>query len=167
MVLFSDLCPLTLSLCSLSGHLIPGRCMRGVMCTASCYSVPCHLRFLFESCFVGPTSNYETDCSPECMTSCIFNGCDMEIKCFYPSETVVRWIHYRTDSISCRTFNLKICSNMSVSGRLPASACGNHRLERNVWRVMQDALVNLIILLYRTHNGSWRTQNHLFAFPQP
>ena len=39
-----------------------------------------------------------------------------------PSETVVGWIHYHTDSISCRTFNLKICSNMSVSGRLPARA---------------------------------------------
>lgn len=35
-----------------------------------------------------------------------------------------------------------------------------------VWTVMQDALVNLIILLYMTQDGSWTTGNDLFPFPQ-
>ena len=80
MVWISDLYPLNslFSVRSLNPRKVHDRCMR----TASCYSEPCHLHFLFESCFVGSTSNYEMDCSPEYMTSCIFNGCDMEIKCF-------------------------------------------------------------------------------------
>ena len=45
------------TLCSLSGHLIPGRCHDRCLCPASCYSVPCHLHFLLESCFVDSTSN--------------------------------------------------------------------------------------------------------------
>lgn len=32
---------------------------------------------------------------------------------------------------------------------------------------MQDGPVNLIILLlHMTYNGSWRTENYLFPFPQ-
>lgn len=72
-----------------------------------------------------------------------------------PSETVVRQIRYHTESISSKTFNLKICSNVSVNGRLPASSCGNHTFWgiKNVWTVIQDALVNLIILqLYTTYS---------------
>lgn len=82
MVWFSGLFPLN-SLFSVRS-LNPGRVHDRCMHTASCYSVPCHLHFLFESCFVGSPSNYETDCSPECMTSCIFNGCDMETSAFKP-----------------------------------------------------------------------------------
>lgn len=57
---------------------------------------------------------------------------------------------------------------MSVNGRFPASSCGNHFLGgKNVWKAMQDALVNLIILLlHMICSGSWRTQNYLFPLPQ-
>lgn len=85
------------------------------------------------------------------------------------SETVVRWIHYHTDSVASRSFNLKICSNMSVNGRLPISSCGNHFQEKkkNVWTAMQDAFANLIVLLlHMTYSGSWRTENSPFPFPQ-
>lgn len=37
---------------------------------------------------------------------------------------------------------------------------------KNVWTVTQDAFVNLITLLYMTHDGSWKTENYLFPFPQ-
>lgn len=65
------------------------------------------------------------------------------------SETVVRWIHYHTDSVTSRAFNLKICSNMSASGRLPIGSYGNHFQEKkkSVWTAMQDVLANLIVLL--------------------
>lgn len=45
---------------------------------------------------------------------------------------------------------------MSVNGRLPATICGNHLLEKkNVWTLMQDAFVNLITLLvYMSYNDS-------------
>lgn len=76
---FSDSFSLKLSVvCQVNPRKGHDRCS----CTGSCYSIPCHLRFPFESCFVGFTLNYEMDCSLECMTSFTFNGCDMEIKCF-------------------------------------------------------------------------------------
>ena len=83
-----------------------------------------------------------------------------------PSETVVGWIHHHTDSISCRTFNLKICNNMSVSGRLPARALwkppfGKNCVDSNGRHSSQPDL-----LLYMTQ-GPWRTENYLSPLPQP
>lgn len=58
---------------------------------------------------------------------------------------------------------------MSVNGRLPISSVESTfgRKKKNVWTAMQDGLVNLIILLlHMTYNGSWKTENYLFPFPQ-
>lgn len=165
-VWFCDLLPLSslFAVGSLNLQKVHDRCVENV----SCYFAPRHLHFLFESCFVGSPSNCETDCSPERMTSCIFNGCDVEIKCFETfwnsrkMDPLPHWFHFS------RTFNLKICSNTSANGRLSASACGNHLLEKNLGTETPNALVNpLILLLQMTCNYTWRTANYLSSpFPQ-